>query len=104
MSAIARPTSADIATMINRLEQSLADVLYGVEMTPPAWLYRSPWRDPAAWSVAQNLAHLAVYEEQVAAPILEALAAGTDATAAVISVIEGDYDELWQHLAAESIE
>ena len=104
MSAIARPTGADIPATIDRLQQSLADVLYAVEITPPEWLYRSPWRDPAAWSVAQNLAHMAVYEEQVAAPILEALAAGTDATDAVTSVIEWDYDELSQQLATEPVE
>jgi DinB superfamily len=104
MSAVARPTSTDIPSTIDRLQQSLADLLYAVEITPPEWLYRSPWRDPAAWSVAQNLAHMAVYEEQVAAPILEALAAGTDATDAVMSVIEGDFDELWQQLATEPIE
>lgn len=104
MNALARPASADIPATIDRLQQSLADVLYAVEMTPPQWLYRSPWRDPTSWSVAQNLAHMAVYEERVAAPILEALAAGTDATDAVNSVIESDFDELWQQLATEPID
>src|SRR3954453_6629171 len=103
MSVITRLTSAGIAATIDRLQQSLADVLYAVELTPPEWLYRSPWRDPATWRVAQNLAHLAVYEEQVAAPILEARASGTDATGAVMSVLESDYDEIWQHLASEPI-
>ena len=47
---------------------------------------------------------LAVYEEQVAAPILESLAAGTDATDAVTSVLESDFDDLWQQLASEPID
>jgi hypothetical protein len=103
MTVSTRAASATIAATIDRLERSLADVLYAVEMTPPEWLYRSPWRDPSTWSVAQNLAHMAVYEEQVAAPILEALAAGTDATASVASVLESDYDDRWEQLATEPI-
>src|SRR5262245_59494972 len=102
MSAIARPAEIDIPTMVSRLEQSLADVLSAVAMTPPHWHYRSAW--PDAWSVAQNLAHLAVYEEQIAAPILEALAAGTDASDAVMSVLESNYDYLWEQLATEPID
>lgn len=102
-------SGVDVRVMVDRLEQSLADVLYAVAITPKDWLYRSPGPDHydprvPAWNVAQNLAHLAVYEEQIAAPILEALAAGTDAAAAVISVMESDYDDLWERLAIEPID
>ncbi len=84
---------------INRLQESLAAVLYAVSISPASWHYRPPSDDPdlvwlGSWSVAQNLAHLAVYEEQVAAPILTAIAAGRDAAHEVNSVIESDYDEL----------
>src|SRR5262245_37925029 len=41
------------------------------------------------WGVAMNLAHLAVYEERVAAPVLEALADGGDGRGAVASAGEG---------------
>ena len=44
MSAVVQPTSTDISATIARLEQSLADVLYAVQMTPRQWLYRSPWQ------------------------------------------------------------
>ena len=88
---------------IDRLTQSLADVLYAASITPATYHYRSPaaatgleWL--GTWSVAENLAHLAVYEEHVAAPILEAIVTGRDATAEVNSVIESDYESLWQAL------
>jgi hypothetical protein len=47
---------------------------------------------------------MAVYEEHVAAPILESLAAGSDVTDAVNSVIESDFDDRSQQLATEPIE
>lgn len=89
---------------IDRLHRSLADVLYAVSITPETWLSRSPANEVGldwlgGWSVAENLAHLAVYEECVAAPVLEAIAVGRDATAAVITVIEGDYEDRWLALA-----
>jgi DinB family protein len=35
-------------------------------------------RQPGDWSIAMNLAHLVVYEERIAVPVLAALAAGAD--------------------------
>jgi hypothetical protein len=96
--------ATDRAAAIARLEQSLADVLYAVAITPEAWRHRSPASIPGldwlgSWSVTENLAHLAVYEEQIAAPILEAISTGRDADADVESVLENDYEAHWQALA-----
>lgn len=106
-SALRRATER--AATIERLQQSLASVLYAVAIIPDAWHSRTPDDDPAlawlgSWSVAENLAHLAVYEELVAAPILEAIAAGRDGSADVASVIEHDYEALWQELSAAPID
>ena len=94
---------------VERLEQSLTTVLYAVAVIPEAWQFRKPADEAdldwlGEWSVAQNLAHLAVYEEQVAAPILEAIAAGRDGAAEVASAIESDYEALWEALAARPME
>jgi hypothetical protein len=94
---------------IDRLRRSLDDVLYAVSITPETWRHRAPatvegldWL--GGWSVAENLAHLAVYEESIAAPVLEAILAGRDGTDDVISVLEGDYEARWRNLAASPIE
>jgi hypothetical protein len=94
---------------IDRLAQSLADVLYAASITPAIYHYRSPAAATGlvwfgTWSVAENLAHLAVYEEHVAAPILEAIVAGRDATAEVNSVIESDYEAHWQALSKSPLD
>jgi hypothetical protein len=99
----------DRAQTIDRLEQSLADILFAVSVTPEPWRYRTPSDDPALrrlgdWSVARNVAHLAVYEEQVAAPILEAIAAGRDCSTDVVSVLEGDYQNIWEVLSGSPLE
>ena len=41
------------------------------------------------WSIATNLAHLAVYEERLAAPVIEDLAAGGDGTGPHVGVPAG---------------
>jgi DinB superfamily len=94
---------------IDRLTRSLTDVLYAASITPDTYHYRSPaaasgleWL--GTWSVAENLAHLAVYEEHVAAPILEAIVADRDATAEVTSVIESDYDTHWRALSKSTLD
>ena len=78
---------------VARLNHSLLDVLYAASITPEFWRFRTPQGEPGlewlgSWSVADNLAHLAVYEEQVAAPILEAIREGRDGGSDVMSVFE----------------
>jgi len=40
---------------------------------------------PGEWNVAMNLAHLVVYEERIAVPVLEALVTGSDGVGATPS-------------------
>src|SRR5438552_1593959 len=76
------------------LAGSLRTVEWAVAQVPEQWHHRSPGGVspvfPAdTWGAAMNLAHLTVYEERVAAPVLEALAVGGDARDAVPSSGEG---------------
>ncbi len=109
VSAAALQSATRRTDTIDRLTHSLADVLYAASIAPDTYHYRSP-ADAAGlewlgtWSVAENLAHLAIYEEQVAAPILEAIVAGRDASADVNSVIESDYEVRWHALSKSPLE
>lgn len=47
-------------------------------------------RQPGDWSIAMNLAHLVVYEERIAVPVLAALADGADGN----GVVSGEEDWL----------
>ena len=46
------------------------------------------------WSIATNVAHLAVYEQRLAAPVLDDLAAGGDGTGPHVGVPSGGEDWL----------
>src|SRR4051812_46038040 len=64
---------------IDRLRQSLATLEWASSMVPPPWTHDvPPTAPPGAWSVAMNLAHLITYEEQLALPVLRAMAQGSD--------------------------
>ena len=72
-----------------RLRSSLATVQWAVAQVPAKWTHVIPdYYPPDAWSVAMNLAHMCVYEEGIAAPMLAALAAGGDGTGAIKSARE----------------
>jgi hypothetical protein len=73
-------TVADVA---RRLRDSLADIEFGVSLVPAEWTHVFPPPPADAWSVAMNLAHLVVYEEELGNPILSSLARGGDGTDAV---------------------
>ena len=109
MSASALHSATSRSGTIDRLTQSLADVLFAASIAPNIYHYRSPaaatgleWL--GTWSLAENLAHLAVYEENIAAPILEAIVAGRDAAPEVNSVIERDYEARWQALSKSPLD
>src|SRR5262249_21983075 len=83
-----------VEEVVGHLAESLSAVEWALTRVPENWHHRSPGGVSAAfpegtWSAAMNLAHLTVYEERVAAPVLEALAAGGDAHDAVRSAGEG---------------
>jgi hypothetical protein len=63
---------------------------WAVSILPEQWHHDLPGFYPKdEWSVAMNLAHLAVYEEAIANPVLDALAAGGDGVGSVKSADEG---------------
>ena len=59
------------------LRESELQLEWAVSLVPESMQRSSP---PGMWSVARNLAHLAVYEEVIAAPTVRALAEGRDAS------------------------
>jgi hypothetical protein len=56
---------------------------------------------PGEWSAAMNLAHLALYEERVAIPVLAAASRGEDGATNVRSSEEGPLEGAARSLAAE---
>jgi hypothetical protein len=72
----------DIASLLKRLDESLNVLEWAVNLVPNGWSHRSPYgrisREEGAWSVAMNLAHLALYEERLPTTVLESLVAGGD--------------------------
>src|SRR5690349_17527086 len=61
------------------LSESLKAVEWAVSQTSKRWHHPPPGAIPGdEWGVALNLAHLAVFEEYVVAPALEAVAGGGD--------------------------
>jgi hypothetical protein len=101
-------TATSRAETIDRLQTSLETVRYAVSVVPPDWHARLPTDQPGlewlgSWSVAQTLAHLVVYEELVAVPILEAIVTGGDAAAEVATAMERAYDDRWLALSASPV-
>ncbi|MEX1253214.1 MAG: DinB family protein [Dehalococcoidia bacterium] len=86
---VANALAFDIKETTTRLSDSLRTIEWAVSLVPEQWTHRLPEHYPAdAWSVAMNIAHLVTYEEGLAAPMLEALAAGCDGTDVVASADE----------------
>jgi hypothetical protein len=81
--------SVSVADTIVRLEDSLETIAAFAEGLPAQYTHALPagWTHDA-WTVATNLAHMAVYEEMLAAPVLEAMGAGDDGSAAAPSGAE----------------
>jgi hypothetical protein len=72
-----------------RLRQSLETVEWAVRRIPPAYSHEMPEGMVAdEWSAAMNLAHLIVYDEEIANPVLASLAEGGDAVGATKSHLE----------------
>lgn len=79
----------DKAETIARLRESMRVIEWAADLVPAAWTHENPGYYAAdAWSVAMNVAHLAIYEEQIANPLLAALSAGEGGVAAVKSTME----------------
>lgn len=79
---IAAPTF-NISDTVERLRQSLATVEWAFEALPEGATHNLPPYLPAdAWTAAMNVAHMVVYEEEIANPVLASLAAGGDGVGA----------------------
>lgn len=75
---------------VRRLRDSLETVTWAAREVPPAYTHAlMPGLPPDAWTVAMNLAHLIVYEEGIAGPILQSLASGADGTTLIRTDNEG---------------
>jgi hypothetical protein len=75
------PLRFSVQETLDRLTKSLETLEWALSGVPPQWLYRPLTGE---WSVARNVAHLAVYEDFLAAPVLEDLAAGGDGTVVTV--------------------
>jgi len=81
-------TVFSVEETVRRLSDSLAGLEWAVTLVPARWHHEAGGPGPSGerpWSVAMNLAHMAVYEEQLAAPVLDDLAAGGDGSSVVPS-------------------
>lgn len=80
----------DQAATVRRLRASIDVVLEAAREVPGAYTHAlMPGLPAEAWTVAMNIAHLIVYEEGIAIPILQSLAMGADGTTLVRSDNEG---------------
>jgi hypothetical protein len=95
----------DRAETAQRLRQSLDVVEWAARLVPPGFTHANPkWYAEDAWSVAMNVAHLAIYEERIANPLLAALSGGHDGVDAVKSAMEHWILEESTALAKESFD
>jgi hypothetical protein len=68
-----------IDDVVRRLRDSLADLEFGLARAPERWRHAPPPEvAPDAWTVAMNLAHVTIYEENVALRLLRSCAPGFD--------------------------
>lgn len=88
------------------LDESLAALTWALGKVPER-LHATPPRHapgkPAPWSVALNLAHMAVYEERLAGPVLADMAAGGDGSGAAPSGAEDWFERGAEDLSRELV-
>ena len=91
---MSQPLQFETGTVAALLRDTLVTLDQGLERVPEAWLQR-PLAN-GAWSISRNVAHLAIYEELLAAPALEELARGGDGMAVVPEVprTRADFDRI----------
>lgn len=77
------------AEVARRFKESLEAIEWAAGEIPEQYHHALPdFYAPDEWHAAMNLAHIVVYEEQLANPVMEALAAGGDGVTAVRSGLE----------------
>ena len=68
-----------IDDVVRRLRDSMTDLEFGFSRVPAQWSHALPPTVAAgAWTVAMNLAHLTIYEESMALPVLRSFDPGFD--------------------------
>ena len=87
------------------MRDSFETVAWAARMVPEGFTHAPmPWQPAEDWSVAMNLAHLVVYDESIASPILESMAAGEDGTTLVRSTVENWFLDEMVALSREPVE
>src|SRR5947209_8137751 len=109
MESLAGVVRFDAGDLARRLQESLDTLAWGLAMVPARWHHQSlPFgRDASSappWSVALNLAHMAVYEDLYAAPVLRDLAAGRDGVQVVPSGDEDWFERDSEALSREPLD
>ncbi len=97
--------SSSPAQMARQMEESLRALEWALSVLPPALLKPEPRRldvRRGEWSPAMQVAHLAAYEQRLAAPVLEALANGGDGSEVLESLRVG-YDADQSQMASEPL-
>jgi hypothetical protein len=97
-------TSYQVEQIVAQLQGSLDGLSPAVSLVPKVWHHRSPHGlsgfEDGTWSIAMNLAHLTLYEETLAAPVVESLAVGGDGTSALDPAVLGRVAEETERLAS----
>lgn len=95
----------DQAETIQRVRSSFETVAWAARMVPADFTHTlMPGLPDDAWTVAMNLAHLVMYDEGIALPILESLAAGEDGTTRVRTTNENWFYNDAVALSSEPVE
>jgi hypothetical protein len=71
-----------LTVLKRQLHESIATLDWALGLVPDGWTHKSPYgrisREEGAWSVAMNLAHMALYEERLPTSVLRSLQSGGD--------------------------
>src|SRR5436189_3875240 len=104
---LAPAAAFDLDALLARLGDAHRALSWAAQTLPENWHHRSPGGlvvgcDDGAWSVAQNLAHLIVYEEEVTLVALESLLHGGKGFGR-LSPRDPGFLLRWEHLSTEPI-
>jgi hypothetical protein len=94
----------EVEAIAPRLAESLSTVEWAINEIPPEWTHRPLAITPDDWHPAMNLAHLTIYDEYIARPVLEALAEGGDGIGSTRSGMEHWFSQDAIDLSAEPID
>jgi hypothetical protein len=107
LTQLAPAVTFDLDALLARLGDAHRALSWTVRTLPESWHHRPPGGlvvgcDDGTWSVAQNLAHLIVYEEEVTLVALEALLHGGKGFGRM-SPRDPGFLLRWEHLSTEPI-